>query len=118
VLYYVELFYGLRFKLNQPDYSARLAIEFDGEHELIERAHQVGLDYVARDMAGYFEFKEGDMILVIGRRLGSAGLDLAPTFDTFRDEAIDAAREEVVAALAEAGIEGDPIFHLVSKHSY
>ncbi|HBP16215.1 MAG TPA: hypothetical protein DEA08_00295 [Planctomycetes bacterium] len=118
MLYYVELFYGLRFKLNQPDYSARLAIEFDGEHELIERAHQVGLDYVARDMAGYFEFKEGDMILVIGRRLGSAGLDLAPTFDTFRDEAIDAAREEVVAALAEAGIEGDPIFHLVSKHSY
>lgn len=117
LLYDVELFYGPRFKLNQPAAGARVAIEFDGEHELIQRAQEAGLDDVVSDMADDCGFAEGDSILVIGRRLGSAGLDLAPTFDTFTDEALEAAREEVGAALAEAGVEGEPIFHLVRKHS-
>lgn len=114
-LYDCNLYYGLRFDLLEVDSSKRSAIKYEGDHDLIRQAIEAGLDWDVRDLEGYFHYPEGTLVLFVGRKLASAGLD--EPFATFDDEALAQAQADARGKLSASAFEGEPTFHMTSDHS-
>lgn len=105
------VFYGIKIALNSEDESLWETIESEAEPRIVA-AQQAGLDtWTGRMTDGEDEF------LYIGRNLGSLG-DQGSSYLQIGMEELSLLSLKVAAKLKEAGLEGDPAFHLQLEAQY
>ncbi len=105
------VFYGIKISLDPKDESLWEAIESEAEPRILA-AQRAGLDtWVGRMTDGEDEF------IYIGRNLGSLGDQESSYLQIGLKELSDLSMK-VAAKLREAGLEGDPAFHLQLEAQY
>lgn len=105
------VFYGIKIPLDSEDESLWEAIESEAEPRILA-ARRAGLDIrVGRMTDGEDEF------IYIGSNLGSLG-DQESSYLQIGTEELSLLSLKVAAKLKEAGLEGDPAFHLQLEAQY
>jgi hypothetical protein len=105
------VFYGIKIPVNPEDENLHEAIESEAEPRILA-AQQAGLDtWVGRMTDGMDEF------IYIGRNLGSLG-DQDSSYLQIGMEELSLLSLKVAARLREAGLEGDPAFHVQLEAQY
>ncbi len=105
------VFYGIKIPISPEDEGIWEAIESEAEPRILA-AHRAGLDTgVGRMTDGVDEF------IYIGRNLGSLGAQESSYLQIGMEE-LSALSWKVAAKLREAGLEGDPAFHLQLEAQY
>lgn len=105
------VFYGIKIPVDSGDEGLWEAIESEAEPRILA-AQQAGLDtWVGRMTDGEDEF------IYIGSNLGSLG-DQESRYLQIGMEELSVLSQKVAAKLREAGLEGDPAFHLQLEAQY